>query len=181
MPLIKSVIQSLAKISLIPLGLTATAAVADAVIHKKILGFGHNTTLIISNNEVEDIIKIFKMLEDSGLLLERVSEAIKNEVKEQKGEFLSMLLGAFGASLLGDMLVGIGIVREEYGSKGKGISRADYGSKKKIESTTSFKIQKHYQNKPRFNGVYSRDNLHDNIKDGVYVINLDEYSNIENQ
>ena len=92
----KSVIQPLAKSVLILLGLTAAASAADAGIHKKILRSGHNTTLIISNDEMKDILKIVKYLEDSGLLLERVSEAIKNEAKEQKGGFLSMLLGTLG-------------------------------------------------------------------------------------
>ena len=55
---------------------------------KKILGSGHNTTLIILNGEMEDILKIVKSLEDSGLLLKRVSETIKNEAKKQKGDFL---------------------------------------------------------------------------------------------
>ena len=89
----KSVIQPLAKSVLIPLELTAAASAADAEIHKKILGSGHNTILIVSNDEMKDILKIVKSLENSGLLLEGVSETIKNEAKEQKGGFLSMLLG----------------------------------------------------------------------------------------
>ena len=129
LPLIKNVIKPLAKSVLIPLGLTAAASAADAGIHKKILGSGNNTTLIISNNEMEDIIKIVKSLEDSGLLLKGVSETIQNEAKEQKGGFLSMLLGTLGASLLGNMLAGKGITRADYGSKGKIIIRAGYGSK----------------------------------------------------
>ena len=80
----KNVIKTLAKSVLIPLELTAAASAADAGIHKKILGSG-NTTLIISNNEIEDIIKIVKSLEDSGLLLKGVSETIQNEAKEQRG------------------------------------------------------------------------------------------------
>ena len=84
--MIKNVIKPLAERDLIPLGLTAAAS-ADAGIHKKILGSGHNTTLIISNNEMVDIIKIVKSLEDSGLLLKVVTETIQNEVKE-KGDFL---------------------------------------------------------------------------------------------
>ena len=96
--LIKNVIKPLAKSVLIPLWLTAAASEADAGIHKKILGSG-NTTLIISNNEVNDIIKTIKSLEDSGLLIKRISETVQNEVKEQKGELLSMLLGTLGASL----------------------------------------------------------------------------------
>ena len=73
----KSVIQTLAKSVLTPLGLTAAASAADAGIHKKILGSGHNATSIISNDEMKDILKIVKSLKDSGLLLERVSETIK--------------------------------------------------------------------------------------------------------
>ena len=76
---------------------------------KKILGSG-TTTLKISNDEMKDIIKIVKHLEDSGLLLKGVSKTIQNEAKEQKGGFLSMLLGKLGANLLGNILVGKGIV-----------------------------------------------------------------------
>ena len=90
---------------------------------KKILGSG-NKTLIISSNEMEGIIKILKSLENSGLLLKRVTETVQNEVKEQKGGFLSMLLGTLGASLLGNLLAGRGIYRV---GKGKGINRAGEG------------------------------------------------------
>ena len=70
----------------------------------KNLGSGNVTTLIISNNdEIEDIIKMVKSLEDSGLLLEGVTETVQNKVKEQKGGFLSMLFGTLGASLLGNL------------------------------------------------------------------------------
>ena len=82
LPLIKNVIKPLAKSVLIPLGLTAAASAADAGIHKKILGSGNNITLIISNDEINDIIKIVKSLEDSGLLLKGVTETVQNEVKE---------------------------------------------------------------------------------------------------
>ena len=124
--LMKSVIQPLAKSVIIPLGLTAAASAADAGIHKKILGSGRNTTLIISNDEMKDILKIVKSLEDSGLLLlEGVSETVKNEAKEQKGGFFSMLLGTLGASLLGNMLAGKGVIRA-----GERTARVGYGSKK---------------------------------------------------
>ena len=116
LPLMKNVIKSLAKIVLILLGLTATASAADAGIHKKILGSGRpsssaarTTTLIISNDEMKDILKTVKSLEDSGLLLKGVSKTIQNEAKEQKGEFLSMLLGTLGASLLGNISAGFSI------------------------------------------------------------------------
>ena len=85
--LMKNVIKQLAKGVLIPLGLTSAASVADAGIHKKILGSG-NTTLMISNDEMEGIIKIVKSHEISGLLLKRVGETIQNGAKEQKKDFL---------------------------------------------------------------------------------------------
>ena len=72
---------------------------------------------------MEDIIKIVKSLEDSGLLLKGVSEIIPNEEKEQKGGFLSMLLGTLGASLLGSILTRRGMNRA-----GEGFLRAGYGS-----------------------------------------------------
>ena len=70
---------------------------------KKIHGSG-NTTLIISNEEMNGIIKIIQALEDSNILLKRGNKTIKNERKEQEGGFLSMLLGTLGASLLGNLL-----------------------------------------------------------------------------
>ena len=123
LPLMKNVIKPLAKSVLIPLGLTAAASAADAGIHKKILGSGNMTTLIISNDEIEDIIKIVKSLEDSGLLLKGVTGTVQNEVKEQKGGFRSMLLGTLGASLLDHMLPGKGTHRA-----GERFIRPGYGS-----------------------------------------------------
>ena len=87
----------LAKSVLIPLVLTAAALAADSCIHKKIFGSG-NTTLIISNEEMNDIIKTVKSLEESGLLIKGVSKTIKNEAKEQKGRFLRILLGTLDAN-----------------------------------------------------------------------------------
>ena len=131
-PLMKNVIKPLAKSILIPLGLTAAASPRDAGIYKKILGSG-TATLIISNDEMKYIIKIVKSLEDSGLLLKGVTETVQNEVKEQKGGFLSMLLGTLGASLLGNLLTGKGIYRAGKGKginrAGEGIVRAGYGNK----------------------------------------------------
>ena len=122
LPLIKNVITRLAKSVLISLGLTVAAA-ADAGINTKILG-SRNTTLIISNEDMEGLIKIVKSFEDPGLLLKRVTEPVQNEVKEQKRAFVSMLLGTLGASLLGNLLTGKGIRRA---GKGKGIYRAGEG------------------------------------------------------
>ena len=104
--LMKSVMKPLVKFVLVPVGLTVAASAEDAGIHKKVLGSGHNTILIISNDEMEDILKTVRSLEDSGLLLKGVRETVQNEAKEQNGGFLSMLLGTLCASLLGDMLFG---------------------------------------------------------------------------
>ena len=77
---------------------------------------------------MNDIVKIVQALEDSNILLKGVTKTIKNETKEQKGGFLSMLLGTLGASLLGNLLAGKGIVRAGSGKKkGKGIVGAGYG------------------------------------------------------
>ena len=119
----------------------------------------------------------WRSFEDSDLLLKGVSETIQSEAKEQKGGFLSMLLGTLDASLLGNILSDKGINRS-----GEGVIRAGYGNNKCQKKQhngflmpphplTNFEIQKYYQNKPRFNGVYSRDNL-SRIKDGAYVIIL---------
>ena len=91
------------------------ASATDAAIHKKMLEYGF-TTLIISNEEMNDILNIVKSLEESGLLIEGISETIKNEAKEQKGGFLRMLLGTLRASLLGNLLAGKGTIRAGEGA-----------------------------------------------------------------
>ena len=93
------------------------------------LGSGNHTTLIISNDEMQDLLKIVKSLEDSGLLLDGITETVKSEVKEQKIGFLSMLLGTLGASLLGDLLTK-NLSGREVIRAGEGTIRARYGSKK---------------------------------------------------
>ena len=95
LPLLKSVMKPLGL-----LDLTAASTAIDAGVQKKIYESG-TTTLIISNKELNDIIKIVQDLEDSGSLLKGVTKTIKNETKEKKEGFLSMLLGTLGASLLG--------------------------------------------------------------------------------
>ena len=150
----------------------------DGSIQKKI--HGSEIKLIIEEEDMKYIMKIIEALENSGILLKGVIKTIENETKEQKGGFLSMLLGTLGASLLGNLLTG-----------GKGIMRADDGivragegngsKKKKLNSLlpfhplTNIEISVYYKNEPRFNGVYSRNNLPKTIKKGAYVINLDEY------
>ena len=127
----KVVIPS-AKNVLVPLGITAAASAIDAGIEKKLHGSG---TLIISNEEMNDIIKIIQALENSNILIKGVTKT-KNETKEQKGGFLSVLLVTLGASLLGNLLTGKGILSAGSGrplsstlknNKGKGIARAGSG------------------------------------------------------
>ena len=113
----------LAKNVLAPLGLTAAMSAIDGSIEKKIHGSGIK---VIIEEDVQDIIKVIKELENSDILLKGVSKTIENEIKEQRGGFLSMLLGTLGASLLGNLLTGKGIMRA-----GDGIVRAGEGSKKK--------------------------------------------------
>ena len=112
--------------------------------------------------------EIVQALENSSILLKGVSETNKNETKKHKKVY-PLLSGTLGASLLGNMLAGRGIVRAFYGNK-----------KNLIPShpLTNFEVQKYYQNEPRFNGVYARDKLTKAIKDGTYVINLDEYADV---
>ena len=125
-PLMKVAIP-LAKNVLSPLGITAAASAVDAGIPKKIHGSG-TTTLIISNEEMNDVMKVAQVLEDSNILLKGVAKTIKNETKEQKGGFLSILLGTIGSSSLGNLLTGKGIVRIGSGNKkGKGIVGAGTG------------------------------------------------------
>ena len=107
-PLMKVAVP-LAKNILAPLGITEAASAIDAGIQKIIYGSG-TTTLIFSNEEINDMIKIVQALEDSNILLKGVIKAIKNEIKEQNEEFLGMSLGTLGAILLGNMIAGKGIV-----------------------------------------------------------------------
>ena len=159
------VAMPLAKNVLAPLGLTAAMSVVDGSIQKKIHSSG--VKLIIEPEDMNDIMKIIKALENSGILLKGVSKAIKDETKEQRAGFLSMLLGRLGASLLGNLLSGgKGIMRA-----GEGIVRGGEGSKKKPLSSllpfhplTNIEISEYYKNEPRLNGVYSRNNLPNKIK-----------------
>ena len=125
-PLMK-VAMPLAKNVLAPLGLTAAMSAIDGVIQKKMRG--ERVKLVIENEDMNDIMKTIEALENSGILLKGVSKTIENETKEQKGGFLSMLLGTLGASLLANLLSGgKGIVRA-----GEEIVRAGEGAKKKAK------------------------------------------------
>ena len=123
LPLLKRVIKPLGM-----LGFTAVALATDAARNKKVLGSGNHTTLIISNDDLNNLLQVTKSLENSGILLDAITESVKKEVKEKKDGFLSMLLGTLGASLLGDLLTkhlsGKGVIRA-----GEATIRAGYGSK----------------------------------------------------
>ena len=102
-PLMK-VAMPLAKNLLAPLSLTAAISAIDGSVQKKIHGSG--VKLIIEQEDMNDIMKIIEALENSGILLKGVSKTTENETKEQRGGFLSTLLGNLGASLLGNLLTG---------------------------------------------------------------------------
>ena len=139
-PLMK-VALSLAKNVLASLGLTAAMSAIDGSIQKKIHGSG--VKLIIKQEDMNDIMKIIEALENSVILLKGVNTTIENETKEQRGGFLSMLLGTLGASLLDNLLTGgKGIMRA-----GDGIVRAGSGSKKKTKFFVTFSSFNKYRNK----------------------------------
>ena len=126
-PLMKFALP-LAKNVLAPLGLSTGVSLIDGGIKKSMLGSGVNSDnkmnnnhnhiqFIISTGDVNDIIKIIELLEEHNFLINGISETVKNEVNEQKGGFLSLLLRTLGASILGNLLSGKGIYRTGYGNK----------------------------------------------------------------
>ena len=141
MPLIENELKPFAKSVLIPLGLRASASATDAALHQKTFGLGtrprmlylgpldlvKQTTLIIPNEEMNDVIKIVTSPEEPGLLIKFFSETIKNEAKEQKGGFFSMILCKLVATLLGNLLAGKGTTRNGEGTirAGEGTIRVD--------------------------------------------------------
>ena len=138
----------LAKNVLAPLGLAAAMSAIDGNIQKKIQGSG--VKLIIEQKGMNGIIKIIDALENSGILLKGVTKTIENETKEQRGGFLSMLLGTLGASLLGNLLTGgKGMMRA-----GEGIVRAGKGS------ATSRAKGKGAKKNPKFAVTFSSFNKH---------------------
>ena len=117
---------SLAKTVLAPLGITAAASAIDAELKQKIHVSG-TTILIISNKEINDILKIVQAIEDSNILQKRFTKTIKDEIKELKEGFLSMLLGTLEGILLGNLLSEKRIVRAGSGNKKRKINlRAGY-------------------------------------------------------
>ena len=138
---------SVGKNNLAPLGLSVSMSATDAAIQKKMYESGM-ATLIISNNDLNNLIKIITTLEEHDILLKETSKTTENETKEQRGGFSSMLLGTLGASLLGNLLTGKGLYRTGRGiyRSGNGLYRTGQGLKK-INSISSI-------NKLRNNGLF---------------------------
>ena len=136
---------------------------------------------------MNDIIKIVQALKNSNILIKGVTKTIKNETKERKGGFFSMLLDTLGASLLRNLLAGKGILKAGSGNKKRNCKCWYWkriGFLIPSHPLTNLETQKYYKNQPRFNGDFSRNNLPEynsikNIKDGAYIINLDEYSDVD--
>ena len=147
---------------------------------------GSGKTVIFSNEEINDMIKVVKALEDSDILVKGVTKALQNDVKKGGAlPILPMLLGTLVSSLLGNLLSGRGLFRSDEGMcrAGKGLYRTGQGIKKalilpKPHPLTNIEIINYYKDEPRFNGVYSRDNLPKTIQNGAYVINPDEYADV---
>ena len=128
--LMKNVLKPLGKSALIPLGLTTTALATDVAILKKVFRSGM-TALIISNEEMDDIMKIFKFLKESGLSIKDGGETIQNETKEQIGAFFGMLLGTLRTSLLGNLLTGKEVNGQTYlDAKLKYLNKVGEGTKR---------------------------------------------------
>ena len=127
LPLLKNAYTRMAKIVLSPLWVAEAASAPDTAIQEKIYGLGM-TTMIISNEQMKDILKEVTYLEESGLLVKGTSKTIANEAQEQKGGFFPLLLGTLGASLLGNVLAGKRVIqageREPAPSQEQGTIRA---------------------------------------------------------
>ena len=144
--------------------------------------YGSGTTaLVISNEKMNDIMKIVQALGDSG-----VSETTRNQINQQNRNGFGMMLGTLAASLIGNLLKRKGAVRAGEGTVrlGEGTVKAGEGLKKEAlilptpNPLINTEIEKYYKNECRFNGVYSRDNFPEAIKNGGYIINLDEYADV---
>ena len=119
MSLIRNVLKPLGKSVLISLLLTTAVSATDAFIHKKMFASG-NTTWTISNDETNNIMKVIKSLEESGLLINnqnnRIKQLAEQSKRKQKDGFISMLLGTLGASLLGNLSTGSGKIEAGEGT-----------------------------------------------------------------
>ena len=108
LPIMGSIFTPLAKSVLLPFGLSVAMSATNVAIQNKIHGSA-TTALIISNEEMEDILKTVKSIEESGLKIK--NETIKTVAKEQKARFFPMLLGALASNILGNTSSGQGVIR----------------------------------------------------------------------
>ena len=144
------VAMPLAKNVLAPLAVTAAMSAIHGSLQKKMIGEG--IKLVIEQEDMNDIMKIIEALENSGIFSKGVTKTIENETKEQRGGFLSTLLGTLGASLLGNLLTG----GKRIARAGKGVIRAGdgivstgegSGSKKNPKFAVTFSSINKYKNK----------------------------------
>ena len=165
---------SLGKNILAPLELSSAMSATDATIQEKVHGYG-TKTVKFSNKDLNDMTKFFIALEDSDVLMKRITETLKNDIKKGRAlPLIPMLLGTLGASLLtgrGLFRTGRGMYRS--GNHGQGIKKKLLAS---FNPLTNFEIQEYFKDEKRFNGVSSRNNL-PKLKNDAYVINLDHSKN----
>ena len=129
---------------------------------------GKGFTLFISNEDMNYIIKIIKLLEDLGVLIDGVTEKVKHEIKKQKDGFLGALLVPLAASLAQPVISSV-----ITGISGRRVKRAGRGHMVTLHTLNNIEITNYFNDEPRFNGIFSRNKL-PGIKDGAYVINLDD-------
>ena len=155
LPSLIKVPSPILKIVALPLGLSGGMSGIDGAIQEKKI-HGSGTTVIFSNEQINDMTKIVKALEDSDILLKRVTETLKNYVKKGGAlPILPMILSTLGSSLIGNSLSGRGLFRsgKEYLRAGQGIKKALILPKP--HPLTNFEIQNYYKNEPKFNGKSS--------------------------
>ena len=172
----------LGKNILAPLGLSAAMSATDAAIQRKMYG-GATKTAKFSNEDIKDLTKIVKALEDSNVLMKGVTETLKSDIRKGGAlPLIPMLLGTLGVSLLSRKGLyragtnkrncGQGLFRARHGKgmyrAGKGLFRAGQGIKKKSlmppHPLTNYEIIEYFKDEPRFNGVFSKDNFPKTIK-----------------
>ena len=161
-------LKPLIKIVLVPLRLTAAAPTVGSEIHKKV---SSNEINRIHIKVIRDIMGIVKSLKDTGLLIKDENKLIKTETLEQRERLFGIMLGTLGANLLRNILAGKGMIRADDGEV-RGLLKT--GFLMLLFPMTNIEMQKYYQSKPKFKGVYLPNNL-PNTEDGVFGVNLDEY------
>lgn len=199
--LIRKLIPALAKNVVSLLAVQTAASPIDAGVQKAIHGSGTSMNkkfkLCVNSDELKDILQVIAALEHSRALIEGIMETVANKIQKQESGFLLPLLGSMALDFFlnrktgrGGIKTGEGGVRARemvgegaiygdlYGKNRMGVRpRILYEKRKKLlplHALTNFEIIEYYSGDDRFNGVYSRDELPGRIKNGAYVINLDD-------